>query len=299
MKKTILSFGLWILCGLADMEAQTAQDSTLVTSKDKHTLQVDKLYAGLYGIGTIDSAALQSGKVGTFANIRVGWLASRRMDKLTAKAWLAYDKTVGQQDQIFSLFGLSYQPCKATTFDVGKIPSAATHMVAPPVTAWWHFLFTAETKVPGAGLAVKATQKLGDVTVIWSATQTSDGVKPSAYVSVDNEIVWSLSAASMYTPDGKEFAWWISWNKTFHNRSSIFAILWADPRSFAYSAMFTTKNDIGIFVDGSYDFQQGIIPATQVGILKAVDWFVNAKLGAGYDPINHRLQWVLFLNMSK
>gem|GEM_PF-6173811 len=35
--------------------------------------------------------------------------------------------------------------------------------------------------------------------------------------------------------------------------------------------MFTTKNDIGIFVDGSYDFQQGIIPATQVGILKAVD----------------------------
>lgn len=61
-----------MLCGLGEMKAQTQQDTMLVANKNEHALQVDKLYAGLYGIGTIDSAALQSGKVGTFANIRVG-----------------------------------------------------------------------------------------------------------------------------------------------------------------------------------------------------------------------------------
>lgn len=54
------------------MKAQTQQDTALVVDKNKHALQVDKLYAGLYGIGAIDSTALQSGDMNTLANIRIG-----------------------------------------------------------------------------------------------------------------------------------------------------------------------------------------------------------------------------------
>lgn len=235
----------------------------------------------------------------TLANIRIGWLASRNMNRFIAKALLAYDKTSEKKGKFLFTFGLSYQPWKGTSFDIGKIPAAATHMVAQPVTAWGHFQFTAETKVPGPWLAVKATQKFGDVTVVSSASQTDAGIQPSMYISVDNKTVGSIAAAGVYAPDTREFAWWISWNKQFHNKSSIFVILWGSPHNVALSSMFTAKNSIGIFVDGSYDFDTHTIPAAQAGIIKALDWPVNAKLGAGYDPINNSFQWVLFLNISR
>jgi len=74
---------------------------------------------------------------------------------------LGFDKSGGEEKNEFIInnYGVAYDLSETTKLDAGKIPHAATHMLASPFTAGGHFLFTPETKVPLTALGGKITQK--------------------------------------------------------------------------------------------------------------------------------------------
>ncbi len=58
-------------------QVQTDSSAQVVTAleqtppTEKETITIDKLYAGMYGVGTFDDQTLETGKIETFNSLRV------------------------------------------------------------------------------------------------------------------------------------------------------------------------------------------------------------------------------------
>lgn len=289
----------------ADSSAQVVITLQQTPPSEKETITIDKLYAGMYGVTTLDDNAFTSWKANTFTSVRIGGQGTRHLtDKLWIQNTLAYDKSGGEEATI-SAFDIWFTPTKNTTVNVGKIPHAVTHMIAPPVVAGGHFLFTAEAQVAGWGLGAKLTQKVGNTTLIWSVARRPWYVEPSLYVANKSDKLGSLTGAVAFNSDTRELEGGLSWVKEFTDKSNIFSMVWLDPEAFSYSAMRTSKagagllNDVGFFIDGQYDHVDHQISKNLIGVLKNNPGKTNLKIALGYETVEDAVKAILFVNLNK
>lgn len=257
-------------------QVQTDSSAQVVTvleqnpPTEKETITIDKLYAGMYGVGTFDDQTLETGKIETFNSIRIGGKGTRHIsDKFKMRTTLAYDKT-GGEDATISTFDLVYAPTKSTTVDIGKIPQSATHMIGAPVTPGGHFLFTAENQVPLTALAAKVTQKIGNTELSGSVGRKVGYDEATLFVSNNSKKLGSLSGAVALNLETNEVEGGLSWITDFTDKSNVFCMVWLDPQALSYSAMRTSKagprplDNVGIFLDGQYNLDDKEVTNTQV-----------------------------------
>lgn len=299
--KTILLAPLFLALPVLGLKAQnanlTASDST-VTALQQPTdpLRLTNLYAGSYAVGTIDEQTLKNGKMPVFGSIRIGGAAKLDITtKLNATGVVAYDHTSGGDGKILHNLTGNYTPVEGTTLSVGKVPTAGTHMISPPLTPDGHFLFTAENQAPLPGVGAKVSQQIGKNQLAASSVLRTDGVESSIYFNRG-----PVSGALVLDPTTNKLNGGISWIGDLANGSNIFSMIRVKPESFSGSGMYTFPNKLSVFVDGQYDRIADECTHFQVGALQSFNKDnMGIKLGAAIDPVNKNVQTILFINLSK
>lgn len=274
-------------------------DSTTVTilqqdEPSENDLRITHMYAWAYCIGTADDQTLKDGSMSTFWNIRA-WGAGQRdvTDNLSAKSVVAYDLSSDwsdEQGKFIHTWWMQYMPTAWTTISVGKTPTAGTLMIANPVTAWGHLLFTAESQVPFPWVGTRVDQKIweGSVSAWWIVRPW--GVEWSVFGSY-----WPFSWALVLDPVTGKLNWWISYITDLTSGANIFSMVWLHPDALSYSAMFTTSNKVGIFADGQRNLEDKDLYNVQVGALKSAKvWDVSAKLWVAWNIEWTQAHWTVF-----
>ena len=311
--KNILLTGLTVLA-LQWLKAQevtsSAADSTVTTleqsSPDSVTTEINPLritswYVWTYAVGTANKQTLSEWSMSTFGSIRVWWAGEWEMtEKVSANAVVAYDQTSGKSGGFLHSFWTTYYPTEGTDAAIGKIPTAGTFMIGSPVTPGGHFLFTAEWKAPLSWVGARVDKTLWSTELsVWGVVREK-GIEPSIYVSR-----WALSGTAVLDPATHKVNGWVSCVADLANGANVFSMVWLDPTSISYSAMYTTKewpkafDQVGAFIDGQYDTQKNKFTHTQVGVLKNLNGICWAKIWLGVDLVKKEVQTILFINLSQ
>ncbi len=310
MKLKNILLPLFVSASLNSMKAQQVQtDSTKqltenfqTTPETSNDLTVDHLYAGMYGIVSVDEEGLKNWKPVNSGDLRVGWSAHRNMwEKVNVNGMMAYDQPVGAEWSMFSLYGVTYEPIHWSKISVGKVPTAATLMVGSPVTPGGHFLFTAEAQAPGGALWARVDQNIGDGSISASAVRRNGDDELSAYITK-----WPFSIAAIRHSQDESYEVGASWIGDLKDNSKVFALVWLNSQAISYSAMWTSKpgrktfDDVGLFVDWQYDRDQSKVATTQIGAIKNLSAApIGAKLWVGYDIVKKNVQAIIFINLNK